>query len=67
MRIGIELDDYIVAYCAEKNYRVDGDVFGVLFSDAETVNYTCKDVARIIEKAAVLFDLAPVAKPVELT
>lgn len=52
---GDDLDSAIRGYCSAKGLRVDGDLFGALFSVHEA--WTAKEIAKTIDGATFGYDL----------
>lgn len=56
---GDDLDYFVQGYCAAIGARVDGDVFGVVFSGAES--FDPRDAAALIDVAVRTYNLKEIA------
>jgi hypothetical protein len=54
---GNDLDVFVRGYCALRHYRVDGDVFGMAFHDADDHRYHPGRAREIIEEYVKIYDL----------
>ena len=49
------LDAFVVAYCERNSIRIDGDVFGIMFSRGDT--FTGEEAVSLIEEGSRIYSL----------